>query len=401
MGASSAGWKVRLGAPVPLRQGAATAVARLGFPLAPDRGRAGAGTGLVARPSAMPWWCMSAPYIIVFAYLLAVAALVALGVLALAVALVLAIWPPCRRIARRLTGGVVGSLLFLFFFQGLSVPVLAAITIISLLLGVWSGPADTPNVTVAIGALVLGLAVFFAASVAGIITGWGVGAGVGSGTPLRDALRASRALASLAAGLSRLSPIPLAVSPERTIAMGLGIIIVAVGGLTLARMAYVEAYGSAEIDYRGEKIQLARKYVDYDDYKNDPDNLAAPEIARVERLMTEARIGPDFASWKDFADQASTIKFPGYAMNPGPKVVAAGREFVVEVIEIPQVAKDRYFVLENLTGGTLRLVDDFVTPHSHGTAFLAIPSVHLVDDRLIYSDRDSKIVRETPLAPQR
>jgi hypothetical protein len=51
-------------------------------------------------------------------------------------------------------------------------------------------------------------------------------------------------------------------------------------------------------------------------------------------------------------------------MGAGPKVVAAAREFVVEVIEIPQVAKDRYFVLERMTGGPLRLVDDFVAPHS-------------------------------------
>jgi hypothetical protein len=342
---------------------------------------------------------MPIPYPVAFAYLLAVVAVVALDVLVLAVALVLAIWPPYRRAARRLAGGVVGSLPFLFFFQGLALPVLAAMAIIPLLLGVWSGPADTPHQIAAMGELVLGFAVFVAASVTGFITGWGVGARVGSGTPLRDALRASQALTFLAAGLNVLSPVPKAVTPERGIAIGLGIIIVAVGGLALARMAYVEAYGSAEMDYRGEKIRLAKKYVDYDDYKNDPGNLTAPEIARVERIMTEARIGPDFANWKDFADQASTIKFPGYGMGPGPKVVAAGREFIVEVIEIPQVAKDRYFVLERMAGGTLRLVDDFVTPHNQGAAFWAIASIRLVDDRLVYSDRESKTVRETLVAP--
>jgi hypothetical protein len=77
------------------------------------------------------------------------------------------------------------------------------------------------------------------------------------------------------------------------------------------------------LNYRGEKIRLARKYDDYDDYKDDPVNLDASAIPRVERMVTEARIGPDFANWKDFVDQLFAIKFPGYGLGPGPKVVAA------------------------------------------------------------------------------
>jgi hypothetical protein len=77
------------------------------------------------------------------------------------------------------------------------------------------------------------------------------------------------------------------------------------------------------LNYRGEKIRLARKYDDYDDYKDDPVNLDASAIPRVERMVTEARIGPGFANWKDFVDQLFAIKFPGYGLGPGPKVVAA------------------------------------------------------------------------------
>jgi hypothetical protein len=257
----------------------------------------------------------------------------------------------------------------------------------------------TSNMIIAFGELGLILVVFVAASVSGLITGWGIGARIASGTPVRDALRASWALKCFAAGLNKLSRVTGAVTPERGIAIGLGIILLTVCGLTLARMAYVEVYGSAEMDYRGEKIQLAKKYVDYNDYKNDPGNLASSEIAHVERMMTEARVGPNFANWEDFVDQAFTIKFPGYGMGPGPKVVAASREFIVEVIEIPRVSKDRYFVLEKMADGTFRLVDDFVMPHGPSLTYWAISSIRLVDDRLVYSDRQSKIVRETPMAP--
>lgn len=178
----------------------------------------------------------------------------------------------------------------------------------------------------------------------------------------------------------------------------LGVLLVSVGAVALGRRAYVEAIGSDEIDYRGEKIRLSKKYVDYDDYKNDPANLAASEIPRVEKLMTDAQVGPDFADWHDVAHQLSNIKFPGYGMASGENIVAAGREFAVRFMEIPQVAKERYFVLEKLAGGTFRLADDFVAQRDPGSAFAPISSIHLVDDRLVYADRNGRVVRERPVA---
>jgi hypothetical protein len=227
----------------------------------------------------------------------------------------------------------------------------------------------------------------------------GVGARVASGTPVRDALRASRVLTSVTAVFNRLLPVRAAPTPERGLAIGLGVIILTTGAPVLARMAYIEANGSDEMDYRGEKIRLAEKYVDYDDYKNDPANLAASEIPRVERMMTDVQIGPDFANWHDAADQLNKIKFPGYGMGSRSNVVGAGREFFVEVIEIPQVAKERYFVLEKLAGGAFHLADDFVTPHRPRSAYAAITSIRLGDDRLLYSDSSGKVVRETPITP--
>jgi hypothetical protein len=324
---------------------------------------------------------------------------VGLGVIVLAVGLLLALLPRVRRTVRWLAGGIIGSLPFLFFFQGLSLPVLVAIATVPSFLEIWSGPSDAPNMIAAICALGLMLAVFFLASITGFITGWGVGIRVASGMSVRGALRASRALTLFAAGLGKFPGVPKRVTPERGVAIGVGIVILTAGGLALARIAFIEAYGSAEMDYRGEKIRLAKKYVDYDDYKNDPDNLALSEVPRIERMMTEARIGPNFTDWKDFAAQSFPLKFPGYGMGPGPKVVAAGREFVVVVLEIPRVSKDRYFVVEEMADRTLRLVDDFVTPHSPSSSYWAISSIRLVDGRLIYSGDQSKIVRETTVAP--
>ncbi|MFK4385838.1 hypothetical protein ACVWYQ_006137 [Bradyrhizobium sp. USDA 3397] len=185
---------------------------------------------------------------------------------------------------------------------------------------------------------------------------------------------------------------------SRRLIVALGIFLASVGAVVLGRMAYVEAFGSDEMDYRGEKIRLSKKYVDYDDYKNDPANLAASEIPRVEKLMTDAKVGPDFADWHDVARQLSNIKFPGYGMGSDDDVVAVGREFAVRFMEIPQVAKERYFVLEKLEGGRFRLADDFVAPRDPGSAFARISSIRLADDRLIYADRNGRVVRATPVA---
>jgi hypothetical protein len=185
--------------------------------------------------------------------------------------------------------------------------------------------------------------------------------------------------------------------PFKWLIVVLGVLVVSVGAVALGRRAYVEAFGSDEMDYRGEKIRLSKKYVDYDDYKNDPANLAASEVPRVEKLMTDAQVGPDFADWPDVAHQLMNIKFPGYGMGSDESVVVAGREFAVRSIEIPQVAKERYFVIEKLAGGRFRLADDFVAPRDPGSAFAPISSVRLVDDKLVYADRNGKVVRETPV----
>jgi hypothetical protein len=378
------------------------------------------GATLVAHFPPMRWLFMVSalpnlwPFPFGILYVLAMAAYVALSLPVIVVGLLLTIWPLCRRVGLSLVGGMVGSLPFVLFFQWLSYPIIWATFV---LLAAWPGPGSIIVAQMGLGLIV---GTFVAASATGCIAGWRIGARVALGARLRDALRASRALRLLAAALNRIWPAPNAVMPERGVAIGLGLIMFVVGGLTVARLIYVETFGTAEIDYRGEKVRLAKKYVDYDDYKNDPYNLATSEIPRVERMMTEARIGSDFEDWKDFVAKASTIRFPGYGMGPRPRVAAGGREFIVEVMEIPQAAKDRYFVLEKTNGKALRLVDDFVITSrrfamkSKGyirliglrvvaiilgrpSEFLehTISSVRLVNDRLVYSDRDANVVRET------
>lgn len=167
----------------------------------------------------------------------------------------------------------------------------------------------------------------------------------------------------------------------------------------VGRFAFAQMFGISEITYRGETFQLSRKYIDYDDYKNDANNLAQSEIPRIEKLMTGIRIGPSFQSLDDFYKQYSTIKFPGYGAGPGPRTQIVGRVFQVRKLEIPRSGRARYFVVEKLDDGRVQLVDDFVELDNDPSAFPYgfIASMGLVGDKLIYMDRQSKVVRETPI----
>jgi hypothetical protein len=44
------------------------------------------------------------------------------------------------------------------------------------------------------------------------------------------------------------------------------------------------------------------------------------------------------------------------------------------------------------------LADDFVAHRDSGSAYAPISSIHLVDYRLVYTDRNGRVVRETPVA---
>lgn len=162
-----------------------------------------------------------------------------------------------------------------------------------------------------------------------------------------------------------------------------------------AKLAYTGIFGTDEIEYRGEKVRLSRKYTDYDVYKNDPDNIATSELPRVERLMREAKIGPVFKDWGEFVDAAFELKFPGYGMGGGPRVVATDRDFLVDSIEIPTrgtTEKFRYFVLEKRPDGSLLLVDDFID-----AGRLHLHEVRLVYGQLVYFDQGKTVVRATKL----
>jgi hypothetical protein len=114
------------------------------------------------------------------------------------------------------------------------------------------------------------------------------------------------------------------------------------------------------VHYQGQTIKLSKAYFDFDQYKNDPDNIAASETARVQTLVAAAPIAHSFADRRYIYGATSEIEFPGYGMggftsDPQPD----GTELFGVSIEIPRANKERYIIFRG-RNGNYEVADDFV-----------------------------------------
>jgi hypothetical protein len=104
---------------------------------------------------------------------------------------------------------------------------------------------------------------------------------------------------------------------------------------------------SNQIDYRGEKIKLTKAYANYDDYKNDPENIDPSETERVQRLVLGAPIATTFGSRLEAAKAIGQIAFPGYGSGGFVEQSQAdGSVLMGFSVEVPRAGKERYFVFK-------------------------------------------------------
>lgn len=119
------------------------------------------------------------------------------------------------------------------------------------------------------------------------------------------------------------------------------------------------------VDYLGVRIQLARAYADFEDYKDDPKNLSPESIRRVEAIMRSAPFAHTFTNTEALSRELERIQFPGYgsfyANQLGAKLDPS---LELVYLEIPGGTLNRYFAVERISNGTLRVISDFVAPAS-------------------------------------
>src|SRR5215212_2920690 len=115
------------------------------------------------------------------------------------------------------------------------------------------------------------------------------------------------------------------------------------------------------IPYQGQTIQLSKAYNSFDEYKNDPNNIAANETARVQKLVTQARVRPSYHVNDGLDQLIAELGFPGYKVRKlETSMPEMGAAFA---IEIPRGNQDRIILFQyHLKGARWVLIDDFVGP---------------------------------------
>ncbi len=156
--------------------------------------------------------------------------------------------------------------------------------------------------------------------------------------------------------------------------------------------AVVRRHLPSDVEYQGEKIKLAKYYLSFEDYKDDPDNIDPSENARVERLVTQAPIGRHFADRKEMVTALFELKFPGYGLGfAGNSAQTDSQALELSSVEIPRAGKNRYILFEK-QNGAYTLIDDFVAPSAP-----EIMQVREGNGVLIYSTRSGQSVLTRPV----
>ncbi|WP_374582841.1 hypothetical protein [Pseudoduganella sp.] len=144
----------------------------------------------------------------------------------------------------------------------------------------------------------------------------------------------------------------------------------------------------AVVDYLGNRIPLSRPYADFDEYKDDPKNLPAQSIRRVESIMRSTPFGRDFPNTEALSRELERIQFPGYgtfyANQLGAKLDPS---LELVYVEIPGGKLNRYFAVELTSGGVLHVIADFVAPASP-----EITRVHRRNGVLSFESSQGKVI---------
>ena len=145
------------------------------------------------------------------------------------------------------------------------------------------------------------------------------------------------------------------------------------------------------IDYHGQQFKLSRSYTDYDDYKDDPNNLDTNELPRIEQTMESVKIPASYKNYKELVYATADLEFPGYGESVRGGKTDDGSKLDLVSVEIPQANKERVVVARSDSGESWKLVDDFIYS---GSDTNDIRRVQMEHRQLEYFDQGGRLVRK-------
>ena len=142
----------------------------------------------------------------------------------------------------------------------------------------------------------------------------------------------------------------------------LGAIALVLAWQFLIKPALRQVKGFDEVQWRGEKFKLKQKYLDYEEYKNDTDQLATNEIEHAKQVMLAISVPKSAKSDHDLIHSLREMRFPGSGSSYAGNVKdERGTRYIVDEYEIPQKGEQRTLVYRLGSNGTCNLVLDGVS----------------------------------------
>jgi hypothetical protein len=155
--------------------------------------------------------------------------------------------------------------------------------------------------------------------------------------------------------------------------------------------------GFNEVEWRGEKFKLKQKYLDYEEYKSDTDQLASDEIERVKQFMLSISVPKAASSETDLRQSLRQMRFPGFGSSyTGAVKDEKGNRYILNEYEIPQKQEQRTLLYRVEKDGSCRLVVDGVSVDHQNDHTIGNSAVKVEDGKLKHFF-DGKMYREIGL----
>ena len=176
-----------------------------------------------------------------------------------------------------------------------------------------------------------------------------------------------------------------------------GVILVIVAWQFLFKPVLRNVKGFDEVEWRGQKFKLKQKYLDYEEYKDDRDQLALSEVERVKQLMLAISVPKAAPSETDLRQSLRQMRFPGFGSSSGGMIEDEyGNRYILNEYEIPQKQEQRTLLYRVEKDGACHLVVDGVSVDHQNDHMIGNSEVKVEGGKLKHFF-DGKMYREISL----
>jgi hypothetical protein len=157
--------------------------------------------------------------------------------------------------------------------------------------------------------------------------------------------------------------------------------------------------GFDEVVWRGEKFRLKKKYLDYEDYKSDINQLATNEVEHVKRVMLSISVPKTAPSEEALIHSLGKMRFPGFGSHSNGSVRDEhGNRYQLFEYEIPQNQELRTLLYRvEKDGSCVRVLDGASVDHQNDHMLARGQSETKVENGKLKHLLDGKVYREIEL----